>query len=71
MSEIDIKTLTSEYHRGKNKYEVVESIIDYEIENDLIKFSFRELLMYGTYGFYNLSDDDLKNLYDEYYPQLS
>ena len=68
MSEVDMRTFTTEYHRGKTKFGIADAIIDYELEKDLIKFNFRELLMYGTYGFYNLTDEDLKNLYDSYYP---
>jgi hypothetical protein len=70
MSEQDMRPYFEIIHRGLTISQLAEAIADHEIENDLVNFTLKELLMFGHYGYFNYDEYSLKRQYDEYFPEV-
>lgn len=57
------------FYRGKNRLEIAELIMDYELEKDLAIVTPMDTLQFGFIGYVNFSDEELKELYDTYFPE--
>jgi len=58
--------LQETFFHGLTKQEVIDSIIDFELEHDIMP-DWREVLEYGFTGYQNVEDEVLKELYLEYF----
>ena len=54
------------FHHGYTRQEIVDAIIDFELENDVLP-DWREVLEYGWGGYAYTDDEALKEMYDEYF----
>lgn len=54
------------FHHGYTRQEIVDAIIDFELENDVLP-DWREVLEYGWGGYAYMDDEALKEMYDEYF----
>lgn len=57
------------FHYGFTRQEIVDAIIDFELDNDILP-TWREVLEYGWGGYAYTDDDALRELYDEYFVEL-
>ena len=58
--------LQPEFYQGLTRQEVIDRIIDFELEHDIMP-DWREVLEYGFGGYHYLDDEVLKELYIEYF----
>jgi bifunctional pyridoxal-dependent enzyme with beta-cystathionase and maltose regulon repressor activities len=58
------------FHHGYTRQEIVDAIIDFELDNDILP-DWREVLEYGFYGYSYTDDDALREMYDEYFTDES
>ena len=58
--------LHPEFFHGLTKQEVIDRIIDFEIENDIMP-DLVDVLEYGFTGYQNVDDEVLKEMYLEYF----
>ena len=58
--------LHPEFFHGLTRQEVIDRIIDFELEHDIMP-DWREVLEYGFTGYQNVDDEVLKELYLEYF----
>lgn len=58
--------LEENFFHGLTRQEVIDRIIDFEIENDIMP-DWREVLEYGFGGYQNVDDEVLNELYIEYF----
>ena len=58
--------LQPEFYQGLTRQEVIDRIIDFELEHDIMP-DWREVLEYGFTGYQNVDDEVLKELYLEYF----
>lgn len=56
------------FHHGYTRQEIVDAIIDFELDNDILP-DWREVLEYGFYGYAYTDDDALREMYDEYFAE--
>lgn len=56
------------FHHGFTRQEIVDAIIDFELDNDILP-DWREVLEYGWGGYAHLDDDALRETYDEYFSE--
>ena len=54
------------FFHGQTRPEVIDRIIDFELEHDIMP-DWREVLEYGFGGYHYLDDEVLKELYLEYF----
>jgi hypothetical protein len=54
------------FHHGYTRQEIVDAIIDFELDNDILP-DWREVLEYGFGGYAYTDDDALREMYDEYF----
>jgi hypothetical protein len=54
------------FHHGYTRQEIVDAIIDFELDNDILP-DWREVLEYGFGGYAYTDDEVLRVLYDEYF----
>ena len=54
------------FFHGQTRQEVIDRIIDFELEHDIMP-DWREVLEYGFGGYHYLDDEVLKELYLEYF----
>ena len=54
------------FFHGQTRQEVIDRIIDFELDNDIMP-DWREVLEYGFTGYQNVEDEVLKELYLEYF----
>lgn len=54
------------FFHGLTRQEVIDRIIDFELEHDIMP-DWREVLEYGFTGYQNVDDEVLKELYLEYF----
>lgn len=54
------------FFHGQTRQEVIDRIIDFELEHDIMP-DWREVLEYGFTGYQNVDDEVLKELYLEYF----
>ena len=54
------------FHHGYTRQEIVDAIIDFELDNDILP-EWREILQHGWAGYEYTDDDVLRELYDEYF----
>lgn len=54
------------FHHGYTRQEIVDAIIDFELDNDILP-DWREVLEYGFGGYAYTDDDVLREMYDEYF----
>ena len=57
------------FHHGYTRQEVVDAIIEFELDNDILP-DWREILEYGWAGYAYTDDDVLRELYDEYFVDI-
>lgn len=58
--------LQETFFHGLTRQEVIDRIIDFELDNDVLP-DLRDMLEYGFAGYQNIEDDVLKEMYDEYF----
>lgn len=58
--------LQPEFYQGLTRQEIIDHIIDFELEHDIM-LDWREVLEYGFTGYQNVDDEVLKELYLEYF----
>ena len=56
------------FHHGYTRQEIVDAIIDFELDNDILP-DWREVLEYGFGGYAYTDDDILREMYDEYFTE--
>jgi hypothetical protein len=56
------------FHHGHTRQEIVDAIIDFELDNDILP-DWREILEYGWAGYAYTDEDALRELYDEYFTE--
>lgn len=56
------------FHHGYTRQEIVDAIIDFELDNDILP-DWREVLEYGFGGYAYTDDDALREMYDEYFTE--
>ncbi len=56
------------FHHGYTRQEIVDAIIDFELDNDILP-DWREVLEYGFAGYAYTDDDALREMYDEYFTE--
>ena len=56
------------FHHGFTRQQIVDAIIDFELDNDILP-DWREILQYGWAGYDYTDDDALRELYDEYFTE--
>jgi hypothetical protein len=56
------------FHHGYTRQEIVDAIIDFELDNDILP-DWREVLEYGFGGYAYTDDDTLREMYDEYFTE--
>ena len=56
------------FHHGYTRQEIVDAIIDFELDNDILP-DWREVLEYGFGGYSYTDDDVLREMYDEYFTE--
>jgi hypothetical protein len=56
------------FHHGYTRQEIVDAIIDFELDNDILP-DWREVLEYGFGGYNYIDDDVLREIYDEYFTE--
>ncbi len=56
------------FHHGYTRQEIVDAIIDFELDNDILP-DWREVLEYGFGGYAYTDDDELREMYDEYFTE--
>jgi len=54
------------FHHGYTRQEIVDAIIDFELDNDILP-DWRDVLEYGFAGYLGSDDDELREMYDEYF----
>ncbi len=54
------------FFHGQTRQEVIDRIIDFELEHDIMP-DWREVLEYGFSGYHYTDDEVLKELYIEYF----
>ena len=56
------------FYHGYTRQEIVDAIIDFELDNDILP-DWREILEYGFGGYAYTDDDALREMYDEYFTE--
>lgn len=58
--------LQPEFYQGLTKQEIIDRIIDFELDNDIMP-DWREVLEYGFGGYQFIEDETLIEIYIEYF----